>query len=426
MENIPKSSAHLSFEKLPVATVPSLRDASSSLIYSTNAQGKSELKGGTVNGLIVEATAATKKDFEYQEAFIATYRTFISSEDLIAVLLRRHAMFSTSVDHQEKSAARTSFALLLRLIDELTMNELFQSSIILTLLDLIYHLLTEGDLAMARGLRRKILDKYDHAQKSRTSTLVLMGAPRKNRRIGYLLDFKSQDIAEQMTLLDAEHFTRVEGMELLCWTKEQSEDTGPNLTCFTGHFNKVSFWARTRILEQTDHRDREKYLVKFIKIMKCLRKMQNFNSYLAILAAVDSAPICRLDCSKPHMETLKEFRVLIDSSQSFRAYRTVLAGIEPPCIPYIGIALQDLTFVNENNDWLDGEKSIVNFGKRWQQYHILDHLTRFQRTCQYPFVRNDIIVQFFNKFDNYLSEDHLWKISEAIKPRTPAKGLSLY
>ena len=34
--------------------------------------------------------------------------------------------------------------------------------------------------------------------------------------------------------------------------------------------------------------------MKFIKIMKWLRKMNNFNSYLAILSALDSAPIRRL------------------------------------------------------------------------------------------------------------------------------------
>ena len=40
--------------------------------------------------------------------------------------------------------------------------------------------------------------------------------------------------------------------------------------------------------------ERERYVMKFIKIMKWLRKMNNFNSYLAILSALDSAPIRRL------------------------------------------------------------------------------------------------------------------------------------
>jgi len=114
---------------------------------------------------------------------------------------------------------------------------------------------------------------------------------------------------------------------------------------------------------------------------------------------------------------VKELSGLIDSSQSFRAYRSVLAQMEPPCIPYIGIALQDLAFVNENTDWLDESKTIVNFGKRWQQYQILSHLARFQKTSHYLFQRNESIVQFFGNFDSFLPEEALWQISESIRPR---------
>ncbi|XP_055331741.1 rap guanine nucleotide exchange factor 1-like [Paramacrobiotus metropolitanus] len=403
------------------SSIPEL-DHADNLIFCTNALGKNEVKGGTVDALITEATKSTKKDFLFQEAFLGTYRTFISAEDLVKNILRRYAAVSSKSGVNEKNTARTTFFLLLRIVDELCLPELFKSPIIHTLLAFVYQLVLEGDLAMARGLRRKLLDKHDCLQKSRSTSLLLLSTPRRSRRIGYLLDFKSVEIAEQMTLLDAELFTRIDTREILLWTKEQSEESGQNLSVFTEHFNKISFWARTRILEQTDNRDREKYFVKFLKIMKHLRKIQNFNSYLALLAAVDSAPIRRLDCSKAHTEVVKEFSALIDSSQSFRIYRSVLAGIEPPCIPYIGIALQDLTFVNENPDWLDENKHVVNFGKRWQQHQILDLLRFFQKKCQYPFLRNETIVQFFNNFDNFLPEEQLWQISEFIKPRGTTKA----
>ena len=57
-----------------------------------------------------------------------------------------------------------------------------------------------------------------------------------------LLDFSSQEIAEQMTILDAELFQKIEIPEVLLWAKEQSEELSPNLTIFTEHFNKMSFW----------------------------------------------------------------------------------------------------------------------------------------------------------------------------------------
>lgn len=123
--------------------------------------------------------------------------------------------------------------------------------------------------------------------------------------------------------------------QVLLWAQEQNEERSPNLTTFTEHFNNMSYWARSRILEQEDSRDRERYVMKFIKIMKHLRKMNNFNSYLALLSALDSAPIRRLEWQRTITDGLKEYCALIDSSSSFRAYRQALSDSTPPCIPYM-------------------------------------------------------------------------------------------
>lgn len=61
-------------------------------------------------------------------------------------------------------------------------------------------------------------------------------------RQALLLDFKSEQIAEQMTLLDADLFMKIEIPEVLIWAQEQNEERSPNLTRFTEHFNKMSYW----------------------------------------------------------------------------------------------------------------------------------------------------------------------------------------
>lgn len=45
-----------------------------------------------------------------------------------------------------------------------------------------------------------------------------------------------------MTLLDAELFTRIPAPEALLWARDQCEERSPNLTRFTEHFNKMSYW----------------------------------------------------------------------------------------------------------------------------------------------------------------------------------------
>ena len=40
---------------------------------------------------------------------------------------------------------------------------------------------------------------------------------------------------------------------------------------------------------------------------------------------------------------------------------------------------------------------------------------------KYPFKKNTKIITFFNNFDDSLSEESLWQISENIKPRNTKK-----
>ncbi|CAG2195028.1 GRF2 [Mytilus edulis] len=487
-------------------------DVSDQLVRKKDSEDGPEIRGGSVDAMIVHASAVNRNDFLFQEAFLTTYRTFITPTELMDKLLYRFQKFHHAPD-KKKKVAGNGFALLIRIIDEVRANELAENTT-KKIMDLVFELLCQGDLMLAKILRKKIIEKCESKQTTADifPSMTIMSSISLQTSPSDMLHVKSHDIAEQMTLIDAELFHKIEIPEVLLWAKEQSEEQSPNLTTFTEHFNKMSYWVRTRILTQEEAKDREKYFMKFIKVMRVsilnyfrvispdmhliliclkhylftcfdleqsdnptmveqsdnptmveqsdnptmveqsdsptmveqsdsptmveqsdnptmveqsdsptmhLRKLNNFNSYLAILSAVDSAPIRRLEWQRPNLEVLKEFCQLIDSSGSFRAYRHALAETEPPCIPYIGLILQDLTFINiGNQDFLqDGN---INFAKRWQQFHILDSMRRFKKD-KYEMKKSERILSVFNNFDDCLSEESLWQISEKIKPRGKKK-----
>uniref|UniRef100_A0A8C2CFV5 CRK SH3-binding GNRP n=1 Tax=Cyprinus carpio TaxID=7962 RepID=A0A8C2CFV5_CYPCA len=370
-----------------------------------------DVRAGSGDILLVHATETDRKDLVlYCEAFLTTYRTFITPEDLIKKLHYRYPFYYTF----RKRVSKNTFFVLVRVVDELCLVELTED-ILRQLMDLVFRLVCNGELSLARVLRKNILDKVEQKRLLRHMHMLKPLAARGvSARPGTLHDFRSHEIADQLTLLDAELFYKIEIPEVLLWAKEQNEEKSPNLTQFTEHFNNMSYWVRSIIIQQEKAQDREKLLLKFIKIMKHLRKLNNFNSYLAILSALDSAPIRRLEWQKQTSEGLEEYCTLIDSSSSFRAYRAALADVEPPCIPYLGLILQDLTFVHLGNpDFIDGK---VNFSKRWQQFNILDSMRRFQQV-HYELKRNEDIVSFFNDFSDHLAEEALWELSLKIKPR---------
>ncbi|KAM3966794.1 LOW QUALITY PROTEIN: C3G guanyl-nucleotide exchange factor [Aphomia sociella] len=391
-------------------------DISSWLLLKTPTKDGPEVRGGHPDALIVLATKATKETdeyFAYQEAFLATYRTWVTPAALLARLVRR-ARHCRPRPHD----LRSTLGLLTRVVADLTMADL-DRTLMQEIMDFIYWLVDAEELPIAKALRQILVDKQKQLHFQQTNNRYEYDNPcygSVSLRRDTLLDFKPTELAEQMTLLDAALFVRITTAEVLSWPRDQSEESSPNLTRFTEHFNKMSYWARSRILEQEEAREREKYASKFLKVMKALRKMNNFNSYLALVSALDAPPVQRLGWPRAIVDALHDHCAIIDSSSSFRTYRQALAETQPPCIPYIGLVLQDLTFVHIGNPDLLPDGSI-NFTKRWQQYHIMENMKRFHKDRQYKFKKNERIQAMFNEFDDVLSEEAMWQISEILKPR---------
>ncbi|SPP86649.1 guanine nucleotide-releasing factor 2 isoform X3 [Drosophila guanche] len=416
------------------------------LILKKKEEDGPEVKGGYIDALIVHASRVQKvADNAFSEAFITTFRTFIQPIDVIEKLTHRYTYFFCQVQDNKQKAAKETFSLLVRVVNDLTSTDL-TSQLLSLLVEFVYQLVCSGQLYLAKLLRNKFVEKVTLYKEPKVygfvNDLEMVGTITSSGAAGVgigggvggglsgnssssmssgssnhpsLLDLKSLDIAEQMTLLDAELFQKIEIPEVLLFAKDQCEEKSPNLNKFTEHFNKMSYWARSKILRLHDAKEREKHVNKFIKIMKHLRKMNNYNSYLALLSALDSGPIRRLEWQKSITEEVRSFCALIDSSSSFRAYRQALAETNPPCIPYIGLVLQDLTFVHVGNqDYLS--KGVINFSKRWQQYNIIVNMKRFKK-CAYPFRRNERIIRFFENFKDFMGEEEMWQISEKIKPR---------
>ncbi|CAB3400570.1 unnamed protein product [Caenorhabditis bovis] len=392
-------------------------DSADYVIFREKDGKAQEVRGGPRDALIVYATQASRSSLLYQEAFLVTFRTIIPTIDILNKLIKRYIFMCMANDEVSISAAKNTFSVIVRIIDEIAYYEL-NSSLITSITSFVYRLILDGNFIHARILRERLLDRIKEPLDIHSVLATNISRPKKPHD---LFDFKSADIASQLTWIDSQLYHRIETAELLWWAEDQNVQKCPNLSAFTQQFNNLSFWARTLIISQSSYKEREKYMMKFIKIMKHLREMGNLNSYLALLSAVLSTPLSRLEWNKPVKEGIKEHQAVLDTSQSNKSYRALLQSCKPPCIPYMGIILQDLTFVHCGNpnmipaDYCQGKSNIVNFLKRWNQYAILDSIRKLKK-WNYDITKNDTIIQFFNEFKDRMTEDQTWEISYHIKP----------
>ncbi|XP_048368346.1 rap guanine nucleotide exchange factor 1 isoform X4 [Sphaerodactylus townsendi] len=79
-----------------------------------------DVRGGSGDILLVHATETDRKDLVlYCEAFLTTYRTFISPEELIKKLQYRYEKFCHCPDTFKKRVSKNTFFVLVRVVDEL-------------------------------------------------------------------------------------------------------------------------------------------------------------------------------------------------------------------------------------------------------------------------------------------------------------------
>lgn len=73
---------------------------------------------------------------------------------------------------------------------------------------------------------------------------------------------------------------------------------------------------------------------------------------------------------------LEELEATMGMEGSFKVYRNTLINATPPCVPYIGVYLTDLVFIEDGNP--DKIGSMVNWTKRRLMYNIISTFQRYQ------------------------------------------------
>lgn len=171
-----------------------------------------ELRAGDIDALVVLATQTIKNDFLYQEAFLTTYRTFISAENLVKKLVYRFKVFNTDKILSGQRAgsmiriSRNAFSLLVRVVDTLADGDFANKPLLEMLTSFITSLVECGELGLARALRSQLIMKYEERRARLLPDLDMTSLNTVTK--GTLLNFKSSEVAEQMTLL---------GKHSLCW-----------------------------------------------------------------------------------------------------------------------------------------------------------------------------------------------------------------
>ncbi|KAF7269538.1 hypothetical protein GWI33_017431 [Rhynchophorus ferrugineus] len=230
------------------------------------------------------------------------------------------------------------------------------------------------------------------------------------------------EIAEQLTYIDHQIFMQISPEELMgqAWMKEDKDKRAPHIVMMTKRFNEVSRLVASEILRRPNMASRVSAIEKWATVADITRCLHNFNGVLQICSAFTNASIFRLKrtwekVSKGSKQTIEKLQKIVSSDGRFRALRDALHKCDPPCIPYLGVYLTDLSFIEEGTpNFIDD--NLLNFSKMRMIAHIIREIRHYQQTAYR--------IGLVTRVSNYLldtslmmDDDLLYATSLQLEPR---------
>jgi hypothetical protein len=210
-----------------------------------------------------------------------------------------------------------------------------------------------------------------------------------------ILDFDPMELARQFTIIESRIFCSIGPEELLAleWTKK-GECRAVNVRAMSTLSNDLANLVADTILQLEEPKKRAVVIKQWVKIsMKCL-ELNNYDSLMAIICSLNSSMVLRLKktweiVSQKTKLRLEELKAITDVGKNYAVLRQRLQNHVAPCIPFVGIYLTDLTFVDVGNQTTrqlpgsegngDGTaRSVINFDKHMKTAKIIGQLQRFQ------------------------------------------------
>ncbi|KAJ6251331.1 guanine nucleotide exchange factor [Anaeramoeba flamelloides] len=235
-----------------------------------------------------------------------------------------------------------------------------------------------------------------------------------------LFDFHAIELARQLSIKDFEIFSRIHQSELFncAWSNPKLKYRAKNVLEYINRFNSISYWVSKRIIMTEGLKERAHVLRKFLKIAKHLHSLNNFNSLNSVLAGIQSAAVHRLkftflELTHKYIDLFNNLKQLMSGDGSFYNYRQLIGTIKPPCVPYLGIYLTDLTFIEDGN--YDFKNGLINFSKRKLVYNVIEKIKTFQKI---PYNLHPVhqIISFIDD-STKTNDSDLYELSLKIEPR---------
>lgn len=467
------TSSLLSMQAHLEATFPNTNSHDTSQVEWSNDKGEAHLKNASLDSLLSMVTSSSDSSNAYlmgiKRTFFLTFRYFLTIPELLEKLVLRFCMCPPQTIPSQSSQA--DYSGMER--DRSSIQQPDRDGI----MGVIHHWVEEwfdldfrydkDNLDMLRAFLRNTAAKCgSFAAAERTELLISrlllqtyapgellasenpgeddgadlgslgaeMGAL-EAMKITSFMDISPKDLAEQLTLLESKQYRCIQPCELLCqaWNKKEKEVKAPNLQQTFLHFNSVSALFVSAILAEAEVEARASVIRHVLVVGMHFLRLNNYNGVIEVVSALQSSAVERLwltwNYLGKHIYAAKQLLCTI-TANNMQAFRHLWKAGGCPSVPYVGVFLTDLTFLEDGNPtWSDGGCTLVNMFKFRMIEHTISVLLSSQGQEDYA-IEADPAVQAFCvdllKTAPAVTEDAWYRMSLSLESREASKQAAHY
>ncbi|KAL8677616.1 MAG: hypothetical protein Q9186_005975 [Xanthomendoza sp. 1 TL-2023] len=415
-----RSKVEKFFGELPAPMVPGrgseetpsylMLDHEGEIAYDTKSDPP-QLRGGTLTALVEQLTRHDRLDAAFNNTFLLTYRSFTSASELFELLVKRFSIqpprgvseddYKTWVEKKQKLIRFRVVNVLKSWFDNYWMENNDQESnellrrVYSFAKDSIATTQTPGSAPLMTSVEQRLRgqDTNTKVMVPTFSTPVPPPIMPKNMKKLKFLDIDATEFARQLTIIESRLYGKIKPTECLnkTWQKKVSpEEPEPaaNVKALILHSNQLTNWVAEMILTQSDVKKRVIVIKHFVAVADKCRTMNNFSTLTSIISALGTAPVHRLQrtwsqVNARTMSVLEQMRRLMGSTKNFGEYRETLHLANPPCIPFFGVYLTDLTFIEDGISSVIKKTNLINFAKRAKTAEVIRDIQQYQNV-PYP------------------------------------------
>ncbi|THH15352.1 hypothetical protein EW146_g5099 [Bondarzewia mesenterica] len=394
-----------------------------------------KVRAGTVPALVERLTAHEHSDTSFSKTFLLTYKSFTDLDTLFDLLVQRFwieppdNLKPEELDEWTKLKQHVIRTRVLNTFKTMILDSGFLEKEDMHVLDRMKEMVSgEGVIHLAAAKQLLVLieraQKGDSVQAKTTISLdpqppPIIPKPSKKQK---LVEFDPLEVARQLTIVESYLYQKIKASECLVRSREQKPgENNDNIATVIETTNKIAHWVADTVLSKEDSRKRAVIVKQFINVADRCRNLLNFSSMIAIVSGLNSPPIRRLkrtweQINQRSMTLLGACEMTIDSNKNFGNYRSLLARITPPCVPFIGRAPNNVSGPNSTSP-----PNLVNFRKRQMAAEVIDEIKKWQ-SKPFNFAKVDVIYDYvqdsLKKFNDVPDvSDLFWNLSLEREPR---------